>query len=293
MKDSLGGLSVTTKSAPFSSGTSVRLYCGPQKARRCMDYISHNQRAYDDRALRGARHTKRALPVHLANPLPIMDPEGWMPPSLRGLRVLCLAAGGGLQGILAAAAGAEVTVFDLSPAMLEADREGALEHRLTLRTVQGTMENLSAFGDAHFDLVWQPVSACYIPSVQPMYAEVARVLRPNGLYIVQHKQPASLQADAHPAAGGGWLLRHPYVGQTALPPSPPSPHREADTIEYLHSWTDLLGGLGRAGLVIEAVAEPPQTVEGPWSERCRFLAPYIKIKARKPAGAQEIRLHPS
>jgi hypothetical protein len=48
--------------------------------------------------------------------------------------------------------------------------------------------------------------------------------------------------------------------------------------------------LGRAGLVVEGVSEPPQAADGPWGERCRYLPPYIKIKARKPLAAQEIRL---
>ena len=183
-----------------------------------------------------------------------------------------------------------VTVVDLSPAMLALDRQQAEQRGVAVTVVEASMDDLSALAEAAFDIVIQPVSTCYVPDVRAVYREVARVLAPGGLYISQHKQPASLQADAHPAPGGGWLLRHPYTSQNPLPASPPSPHREADAIEYLHTWTDLLGGLGRAGLVVEGVSEPPQAAEGPWGERCRYLPPYIKIKARKPLAAQEIRL---
>ena len=41
--------------------------------------------------------------------------------------MLCLAAGGGKQSALYAAAGAEVTVVDLSPEMLALDRQVAAE----------------------------------------------------------------------------------------------------------------------------------------------------------------------
>ena len=44
-------------------------------------------------------------------------PSDWFPP-LVGLDVLCLASGGGQQGPILAAAGANVTVFDNSPARL-------------------------------------------------------------------------------------------------------------------------------------------------------------------------------
>ena len=57
--------------------------------------------------------------------------------AVRGRRVLCLAAGGGRHGPLLAAAGADVTVVDLSPAMLEVDRRVAASRGLTLSIAFG------------------------------------------------------------------------------------------------------------------------------------------------------------
>ena len=48
-------------------------------------------------------------------------PHEWLP-NLPGKDVLCLASGGGQQGPILAAAGARVTVFDLSPKQLASDR---------------------------------------------------------------------------------------------------------------------------------------------------------------------------
>jgi 2-polyprenyl-3-methyl-5-hydroxy-6-metoxy-1,4-benzoquinol methylase len=45
----------------------------------------------------------------------------WFPP-LKGADVLCLASGGGQQGPILAATGANVTVFDNSPRQLEQDQ---------------------------------------------------------------------------------------------------------------------------------------------------------------------------
>src|SRR5918992_5268815 len=50
-------------------------------------------------------------------------PKAWFP-DLQGADVLCLASGGGQQGPVLSAAGANVTVFDNSPGQLAQDRLG-------------------------------------------------------------------------------------------------------------------------------------------------------------------------
>ena len=79
-------------------------------------------------------------------------PRAWFP-LLDGADVLCLASGGGQQGPILAAAGAQVTVFDNSPRQLARDREVAEREGLGIRTVEGDMADLSAFADASFDLI--------------------------------------------------------------------------------------------------------------------------------------------
>src|SRR5512145_1555735 len=52
-------------------------------------------------------------------------PRAWFPASFSGLDILGLACGGGQQGPVFAALGANVTIFDNSPRQLERDREVA------------------------------------------------------------------------------------------------------------------------------------------------------------------------
>ena len=132
-----------------------------------------------------------------------------MPNDLTGKRVLCLAAGGGRQSALYAAAGAEVTVVDISREMLALDREVAAERGLNIRVIEASMDDLSALSADKFEIVLQPVSTCYVPDVAKVYREVARVTATGGLYISQHKQPTSLQAEVRPS-GGGYHLTEPY-----------------------------------------------------------------------------------
>ena len=72
-------------------------------------------------------------------------PANWFPNELRGKKILCLASGGGQQGPILAAVGAEITVFDNSVKQLEKDRFVATRDHLDIKTVQGNMQDLSVF----------------------------------------------------------------------------------------------------------------------------------------------------
>lgn len=187
--------------------------------------------------------------ARFAGPIPL-SPDGvdpWLG-DLRGKDLLCLAAGGGRQGPLHAAAGARVTVVDFSERQLEHDRKAGL------KTLCASMDDLSALASGSFDVVVQPVSSCYVADVEPVYREVARVLRPGGLYVAQHKQP-------------GALLPEPGMS------------------EYAHPLEALLGGLCRSGFAIEDVQEPPRgdawAPPGSTAHRAWLQPPYLKIKARR------------
>ncbi len=179
-----------------------------------------------------------------------------------------------------------MTVVDLSGEMLALDRAVAQERRLEIRTIEASMDDLSALAPASFDIVIQPVSTCYLPRVADVYREVARVTCAGGLYISQHKQPTSLQASAAPGPRGYDLLE-PYYRTGPLPPVAGSPHRELGTLEFLHRWEELLGGMCRAGFAIEDLYEPLHGDEraalGSFAHRSRYVAPYVRIKARRVA----------
>jgi SAM-dependent methyltransferase len=250
----------------------------------------HNRRAWDARVRAGERFTRPAPDEEFADPLAAVDAAGWLGGDISGRRVLCLAAGGGRQSALYAAAGAQVTVVDLSAEMLALDRQVAAERGLDIRTVEASMDDLSALAPGGFDIVVQPVSTCYVPDVAAVYRQVARVIVAGGLYISQHKQPASLQASRDPSPRG-YEIVEPYYRRGPLPQEAASSHREAGTLEYLHRWEELLGGLCRAGFAIEDVIEPVHADEGAavgsFGHRSRYIAPYVRIKARRRGAASD------
>lgn len=105
-------------------------------------------------------------------------PKVWFP-DLQGKKVLCLASGGGQQGPILAAAGADVTVLDFSKSQLEQDDLGAKRDKLSSRTVLGSMTDLSIFAMDSFDLIVHPISNLYVPEIQPVWQEASRVLNPG------------------------------------------------------------------------------------------------------------------
>jgi len=249
----------------------------------------HNQRVWDERARQGQAYTEPLTDEELSDPLRRKAALHWLGGDVRGRRVLCLAAGGGRHGVLYALAGACVTVVDISPEMLRIDRDVAAARGVSVQTVQASMDHMPMFAAGHFDFVVQPVSTCYVPDLGRVYAEVARVLAGGGVYMSQHKTPASLQADARPSSRG-YELVEPYYRQGPLPKAARGLVREAGALEYLHRWEALIGGLCRAGFVIEDLEEPRhadrQAAVGAFGHRCCFVAPYVRIKARRVIGPQ-------
>jgi SAM-dependent methyltransferase len=244
----------------------------------------HNRNAWDARVRGAARFTRPAGDDDFTHPLATVDPAGWLGRSIAGRSVLCLAAGGGRQGALYAAAGARVTVVDISGEMLALDRQVAAERGLELRTVETSMDDLSALAMAEFDIVIHPVSTCYVADLAEVYRQVARVSAPHGLYISQHKQPTSLQTSVAPSPRG-YEITEPYYRQGPLPAVTGSPHREEGTLEFLHRWEALLGGLCRAGFAIEDLVEPmhadSRAAIGSFAHRSQYVAPYVRVKARR------------
>ncbi len=226
------------------------------------------------------------LPPDRTAALSAIDP--WLQAEqLDGKAVLCLCGGGGTHGPLFAIAGAQVTVVDFSEAQLAIDREIARQCHLDLRLVCTSADQLDPLGSAEFDIVVQPVSSSYLPRIDRLYHEVARILKPGGLYVVQHKQPYSLVASTLPQHDFYALLEPIREGQP-LPDrhdEPNSPRHEQGTVEYVHTLDSLIGELCRAGFIIEDLSEPIRADVfapiGTWEHRCNFLPPYLKLKARR------------
>lgn len=180
-------------------------------------------------------------------------PRHWFPPSVRALDLLALASAGGQQGPLFAAAGARVTVYDVSEAQLGQDRLVADREGLELRTVQGDMADLGAFDDESFDLVFHPVSNIFVEDVRPVWREAARVLRPGGTLLAGFVNPLYFLFDDDALNRGELTVRYevPYADPEQLPTAKLEAFMaQNEPLCFGHTLTDQIGGQLDAGLAL-------------------------------------------
>lgn len=158
-----------------------------------MSYVEENSKIWDERSenndiwsvpvtkemVQNAKEGNWSILLTPTKPVP----KEWFPEILKDKKILCLASGGGQQGPILAATGAEVTVFDNSTKQLEKDNFVAQRDNLKIKTVQGNMQDLSVFEDETFDCIIHPWSNGYIDNVLPVWKECARVLKKNGLLL--------------------------------------------------------------------------------------------------------------
>ena len=243
-----------------------------------------NRKAWDRLVDRRNRFARPASDQDCHDPLAAVDGLGWLGGNIEGKELLCLAAGGGRQSAIYASAGARVTVVDISPGMLELDREVARERRLDIHVVEASMDDLRGLTPQSFDIAIHPVSTCYVPDVVKVFQQVARVLKGGGIYISQHKSPVSLPATIKPG-DGGYVIQSPYYSKQAVPKLSGTSLREEGCLEFVHRWEEIIGGMCRCGFVIEDLVEPmhakPESPRGEFGHRAQFIAPYLRIKARR------------
>jgi SAM-dependent methyltransferase len=233
-----------------------------------MDIRSYNREAWN-REVRGgesrwtqpvaaeviAKAKQGEFSILLTENIPV--PQKWFPP-LEGADVLCLASGGGQQGPVLAAAGANVIAFDNSPAQLKQDQLVAERESLSLRTVEGDAADLSVFASESFNLVFNPVSTVFMPDVRAVWKECYRVLRHGGVLMTGFMNPIHYIFDLYKADEGILEVAHviPYSDLTSISKEELDEHIEKGLpVEFGHSLTDLLGGQCNAGFVITDLYE--------------------------------------
>jgi SAM-dependent methyltransferase len=176
----------------------------------------------------------------------------WLPQNIKGKDILCLASAGGQQAPVLAAAGANVTVFDISEQQLAKDQLVSQRDGLQLRTVQGNMTDLAAFGDASFDYIIHPISNLYIPDVNPVWSECYRVLRSGGELLSSFYNPILFVFERNKELEQKDLLKPVFkIPYSDLESLAPDAYQEKistnQPVCFGHSLTDLINGQCQVG----------------------------------------------
>jgi ubiquinone/menaquinone biosynthesis C-methylase UbiE len=232
------------------------------------DLLEHNRKAWNEEAKKGNIWTlpaskddieaarKGQVKIVLTPQKPV--PRDWLG-DIRDKEVLCLASGGGQQGPILAAGGANVTVFDNSDQQLKSDRDTAEEHQLEIKTVQGNMQDLECFSDSSFDLIIHPVSNCFIDDILPVWKESCRVLKEGGALLSGFSNPLIYMIDWEEQEKTGLMkLVHslPYSDLSSLSPEMKKKFiEERNPFEFGHTLADQIQGQIEAGFVITGFYE--------------------------------------
>lgn len=235
--------------------------------RSTSEVLQYNRDAWDRLASQGNQWTVPATAesVHLARmgePKIVLTPKKivpkeWLMP-LAGKDVLCLAGGGGQQAPILAAAGANVTTLDNSQAQLDQDLLVAKRESLSIKTVLGLMDDLSAFAEQSFDLIVHPCSNSFTPDVRAVWREAFRVTRPGGSIISGFTNPAYYLFDYRKAQQGNLVVKHkiPYSDLQSLSEAERQHFiDEGEPLEFGHTLADQIGGQLAAGFSLADMYE--------------------------------------
>jgi len=258
-----------------------------------VDVLAHNRISWDRQAEQQCAWSRPVSAEEIAaarngdwqvrlTPSPL--PAGWLD-DVRGLRILCLASGGGQQAPLLAAAGADVTVFDASDGQLQLDRMVAQREHLALGIVQGDMRDLSVFTDAAFDLVFHPISNLYVPDIGPVWRECFRVLRSGGSLLSSFYNPVVFVGDRDPRFAEQELIRPrytlPYSDLEQLDAQAlEGKAQRGEALVFGHSLSAQIGGQLEAGFVLTGFYEDQQP--HPRFVIDRYLPTFLATRASKP-----------
>lgn len=246
------------------------------------DHRAVNRNGWQRLSRQRCASSQPLVQVHPETARAELDPRHWLTwPEIT--TVLCLAGGGGQQGVRFAALGCEVLVADVSSEQLRRDREAAQLHCVPIETMQLDMYDLGALGERQFDLVYQPVSSCYVPDLARLFTQIAEHVRPSGWYWSEHYEATHIQLDAAcPWDGQAYRIARPLVEGA------PVPWTSADGLvqitHYLHGAGAIAGGICEAGFAIRRFAAEPATgaaAPGEARHLASYLPPFLTVLAQR------------
>ncbi len=184
-------------------------------------------------------------------------PKEWFPP-LQGLQVLGLASGGGQQCPVFAANGANVTVMDLSDKQLANERFVSEREKYDIRIVKSDMSKKFPFAENLFDMIFNPVSNCYIQHIQPLWEECARVIKTNGVLMTAFVKEEHFMFDPDFQNEDFLISRHKLPFNPFADLSEEQKRQKMEQhmpFAFSHTLTEQIGGILKAGFEITDIFE--------------------------------------
>lgn len=187
-----------------------------------------------------ARAKRGIWDVYLTPSKPV--PRDWLG-ELSGKRLLGLASGGGQQIPIFAALGAQCTMFDYSEVQCATERAVAEREGYTVEIIRADMAERLPFEDGSFDIIFNPVSNCYVEEAEPVFRECYRVLRNGGRLLCGLDNGINFILDSTQTSIVNKLPFNPLKDEVLYERSV----RNNEGIQFSHTAEEQIGGQLRAG----------------------------------------------
>ncbi|HEX5229462.1 MAG TPA: class I SAM-dependent methyltransferase [Bryobacteraceae bacterium] len=183
----------------------------------------------------------------------------------RGERLLDIACGNGLTSRRLAEAGASVTAFDFSAAMIELAKKRGGSGEIDYRRVDATdRDALLALGPEVFDGALANMALMDMAQIEPLMQALATLLRPGGRFVfsILHpcfNSPGSIQMGEMEDRAGKLVTTYSVkISRYLTPYSQPGLAMQDQPVPHLYFHRPmhaLLAPAFQAGLVLDAIEE--------------------------------------
>ncbi len=212
-----------------------------------------------------------------------------------GKRVCVLGSGDNQVVFALAGLGSSVTSVDISQNQLDIAEQRSRELGLSVSFAQGDVTNIGMLGDRCFDVVYTGGHvAVWVADLETYYSEAVRILRPDGLFIVNEYHPfRRIWRDSKESlvVESPYLERGPFEYDSSDNPEP------GTLKSYEFHWTiaDYINAVLKTGCSLLSVDEYGEEV-GEWEGApMQGLPEFLLMIARKsveplrPADAEKPR----
>lgn len=175
-------------------------------------------------------------------------PKEWFC-EFKNAKILGLASGGGQQMPIFTALGGDCTIFDYSLKQLESEKMVAEREGYSINIVRGDMTKTLPFEDESFDLIFHPVSNCYIEDVCHVWKECFRVLKKGGILLSGCDNGMNFVFDIKEENFENILPYNPLKNEKLLKES----EKLNDGVQFSHTIEEQIDGQIRAGLTLTNV----------------------------------------
>ena len=142
------------------------------------------------------------------------------------------------------ALGAVCTVLDYSEEQIQSERMIAEREGYGITIIRADMTKPLPFPDESFDLIFHPVSNCYVEEVDPIWRECFRILKPEGILLAGMDNGINyLFADENETV----VANHFPFNPLKNPDQMRQLERDSSGVQFSHTMEDQIGGQLRAG----------------------------------------------